>query len=79
MNGRVPSEQWFKVALRYVWATTDVEATLHGESLGAAGPIEQQRQLDGFPVPNRGLFAIGQASFETYDPDRHLHSASSPD
>jgi hypothetical protein len=79
MNGRVPSEQWFKVALRSVWATTDVEATVHGESLGTAGPIEQQRQMGGFPVPNRGLFAIGQASFETYDPDRHLHSASSPD
>ena len=77
MSGRVPSEQWFRVALQRVWATTEVEATLHGESLGPAGPIEKQRQMGGFPIPNRGLFAIGQATFEPYDPDRHLRATSS--
>jgi hypothetical protein len=74
LHGRVPSEQWFKVNPLKVWATTGVEASLRGESLGVPGPGSQQRRLGGFPVPNRGLFAIGRATFETYQPDRHVHT-----
>jgi hypothetical protein len=74
LNGRVPSQQWFKVNPKYVWATTEVDATLCGEPLGEPGPIVPQRHLGGFPIPNRGLFAVGRAIFETYDADRHVQS-----
>jgi hypothetical protein len=74
LSGRVPSDQWFRVAPHHIWATTDVEATLFGDPLGSAGPVEHQRQLGGFPVPNRGLFAVGRATFESYAPDRHLRA-----
>lgn len=71
MHGTVPSGQWFRVQIPHVWATTRVSATLHGEQLGAAGAVRRQRWLGGFAVPNRGLFAIGRATMETYDPARH--------
>ncbi len=74
LNGRVPSQQWFKVNPEYVWVTTEVDAMLRDEPLGEAGPIVPQRQLGGFPIPNRGLFAVGRAIFETYDADRHVQS-----
>ena len=72
LHGRVPSEQWFTVNPLRVWATTKVEASLRGESLGEPERVPRQRRLGGFPVPNRGLFAIGRATFETYQPDRHV-------
>jgi hypothetical protein len=72
LHGRVPSEQWFTVNPLRVWAATNVEATLRGEPLGEPEPVPQQRRLGDFPIPNRGLFAIGRATFETYQPDRHV-------
>jgi len=79
LHGRVPSEQWFTVNPLRIWATTNVEASLRGEALGEPGPVSLQRRLGGFLVPNRGLFAIGQATFEAYDPDRHLRAMPSSD
>ena len=52
----------------------EVDATLRDEPFGEAGPIVPQRHLGGFPIPNRGLFAVGRAVFETYDADRHVQS-----
>jgi hypothetical protein len=72
LHGLVPSEQWFTVNPLRVWATTNVRASFHGESLGESEPVPRQRRLGGFPIPNRGLFAIGRATFETYQPDRHV-------
>lgn len=71
LYGDVPSQQWFRVKVPHVWATCDVTATLHGENLGPSGQTRPQRWLGGFALPNRGLFAIGQATFEAYDPSRH--------
>lgn len=69
--GRVPSRQWFTVNIRNVWATADVTARLLGEDLGPTGPTRPQRWLGGFALPNRGLFAVGRATLETYRPERH--------
>lgn len=74
LQGRVPSDQWFRVKIGHVWTTTNVVATLRGEDLGPAGPAPTQRWLGGFALPNRGLFAAGQATFESYRPDRHLQT-----
>jgi hypothetical protein len=72
LQGQVPSGQRFRVKIPAIWATTEAAATLHGEDLGPTGPAHPQRWLGGFALPNRGLFAIGTATFETYRPDRHL-------
>jgi hypothetical protein len=73
-QGHVPSGQWFRVKIPRIWATTEVGATVHGEGLGPAGPTHPQRWLGGFALPNRGLFAIGTATFETYRPERHVRA-----
>jgi hypothetical protein len=69
LQGHVPTGQRFRVKLPTIWATTQVFAAVHGEDLGPAGPVHPQRWLGGFALPNRGLFAIGTATFETYGPE----------
>ncbi|HEX4777211.1 MAG TPA: hypothetical protein VFW74_10610 [Acidimicrobiia bacterium] len=74
LQGTVPSRQWFRVKIPRVWGVADVTAVLHGEPLGPPGPIDRQRWLGGFALPNRGLFAIGRVTLETYRPDRHVQT-----
>lgn len=74
LQGQVPSGQWFQVKIPRIWATTEAVATVHGQDLGPAGPAHPQRWLGGFALPNRGLFAIGTATFETYQPERHVRA-----
>jgi hypothetical protein len=76
LQGRVPSGHQFRVKVPRIWATAEVRATVHGEDLGPAGPVNPQRWLGGFALPNRGLFAIGTATFETHRPAGDF--ASSP-
>jgi hypothetical protein len=71
MHGVLPSGQRFRVKIPRLWATDQVSATLRGVDLGPAGPVPHQRWLGDFALPNRGLFAIGRASIETYQPERH--------
>jgi hypothetical protein len=71
-HGTAPSRQQFRVRIPQVWATREVSATLGGEDLGPAGRADTQRWLGGFALPNRGLFAVGQAVMETYDDTRHV-------
>jgi hypothetical protein len=71
MQGALPSGQWFRVKIPRLWATDRVNATLRGVDLGPAGPVPHQRWLGDFALPNRGLFAIGRATIETYQPERH--------
>lgn len=72
LNGQVPSGQLFRVKIDRVWATTNVVAELRDEDLGPPGGSHPQRRLGGFVVPNRGLFAVGSATFESYSADRHF-------
>ncbi len=72
LQGHVPSGQRFKVKIPAIWATTEAGGIVHGEDLGPPGPAHPQRWLGGFALPNRGLFAIGTATFETYRPERHV-------
>ena len=78
LQGRVPSDQWFEVNPTHVWATTSVEATVLDEPLGPPGRGDQQHWLGGFALPDRGLFAVGRAAFETFDADRHSHTLPAP-
>lgn len=71
LHGTVPTGQWFRVKIPHMWATTEVSAMLRGQPLGSPGPVPNQRWLGGFALPNRGLFAIGRATLETYQPEQH--------
>jgi hypothetical protein len=74
LQGQAPSGQRFRVQVPRIWTTIEADATVHSEDLGPAGPAHPQRWLGGFALPNRGLFAIGTATFETYRPERHIRT-----
>jgi hypothetical protein len=71
LHGALPTGQWFRVKIPRLWATDHVSVSLRGVDLGPAGPVPHQRWLRDFALPNRGLFAIGRATIETYQPERH--------
>lgn len=71
LRGRMPNHQWFRAAPRRVWAVDSSSAMLGGQDLGPPGPLAQQARLGDFWMPQRGLFAVGQAHFEAFDPARH--------
>ena len=51
------------------WAAT--AAVVDGVDLGPMGALERQARLGDFWIPNRGIFAFGDARFEVLDPARH--------
>ena len=60
-----------------MWAVTASEARLRGTDLGIPGPLPHQDRLRDFWLPQRGLFAVGNAEFEAFDPARHRAVLSS--
>jgi hypothetical protein len=80
LYGTAPNGQYFMTAPARVWAVAGSRATLGGEEFGPIGPLPVQARLGDFWLPQRGIFAAGQARFETFDASRHRsapHGASS--
>jgi hypothetical protein len=75
LRGRMPNGQWFRASPRRVWAVESSNAVLGGRDLGPPGPLAGQARLGDFWMPQRGLFAVGQAHFERLDPVRHAPAA----
>jgi hypothetical protein len=71
LAGHMPNGQAFLAAPLRVWAIGASRAVLHGADLGTAGPLPEQARLGDFWMPQRGIFAVGRARFEAYDPARH--------
>jgi len=71
LHGSVPNGQRFIANPRVVWIIRDSRAVLAGEDFGAPGPVQPQAHLGDFWIPQRGMFAIGQAYFEPFDQARH--------
>ncbi len=71
LRGRVPNGQRFIANPRLLWTVSHSRAVLAGEDLGAPGPVRPQAHLEEFWIPQRGMFAVGQARFESFDPSRH--------
>ena len=59
---------------RLVWRVEASAAVVDGEDLGPIGPLSEQARLGGFWIPNRGVFAFGEAAFERLDLSRHSAS-----
>jgi hypothetical protein len=72
MTGRAPNGQSFIANPLRIWSIPLSSATVRGEDLGPLGPVPVQARLGDFWIPQTGLFAIGRAFFEPYDPSRHL-------
>ena len=76
MHGRVPNGQQFVTNARLLWAVVDSQARLAGEEFGPPGPVESQAHLADFWIPQRGLLAIGEAYFDSFDPALHSSQIS---
>jgi hypothetical protein len=76
MTGVAPNRQRFIANPMLVWTIPRRDAHIDGVTLGAPGPLAEQARLGDFWIPQRGLFAVGRAFFEAFDPARHLAVAS---
>jgi hypothetical protein len=72
LAGVVPNGQRFRVRPKRLWLVEESSARLRGQDLGPPGAQPVQVQLGTFLLPQRGLFMIGTAVFEPFDPARHL-------
>lgn len=63
--GRVPNGQRFVVNPIRALRVAGSRATLDGADLGEIGPAPSQGALADFLIPQRGIFAIGRALFDT--------------
>jgi hypothetical protein len=69
--GRVPNGQGFRANPKRVWFISDSTATLGGEDLGSLRPLPVQTRLGDFWIPQRGIFMMGAAAFEPFNPAEH--------
>jgi hypothetical protein len=74
LTGRAPNHQKFLANPVSIWSIPSAKATIDGRDLGAVAPLPEQRNLGDFWIPRSGLFAIGRAFFDAFDPK--IHSAA---
>lgn len=72
LAGRAPSGQHFIANPLVAWTIPSSRARVDGVDVGEPGPIPEQDHLGDFWIPQRGLFVIGRAFFEPFDPARHV-------
>jgi hypothetical protein len=74
--GRAPNGQRFMSNPQRLWVVSRSCATVNGVPIGPPGALPEQVTLGEFAIPQRGVFAIGQARFESFDPSRHSRIVS---
>lgn len=65
LTGRTPNGQHFVANPIQVWMVASATASVGGTDLGPPGPLADQSALGDFRIPQRGVFAIGRAGFES--------------
>ncbi|NMO93898.1 hypothetical protein HH311_29405 [Actinomycetospora sp. TBRC 11914] len=71
LSGTAPNGQTFRAGPRRLWGVVGGRAVVDGADVGPPGRLARQDRLGDFWLPQRGLLAIGDASFEPFDPARH--------
>lgn len=71
LAGTAPNGQRFLANPLRVWMVAEASAILRGVALGQPAPLARQAYLGEFAIPQRGVFTIGRAFFEPFDPARH--------
>lgn len=71
LTGKAPNGQWFKANPKKLWIIDSSSASIKGSFFGNIEPLQYQARLGDFWIPQRGIFAIGEASFQPYNPSRH--------
>jgi hypothetical protein len=72
LHGHAPNGQWFKANPKSIWTVMGGRALLHGADLGGPEPLPETASLGDFVIPQRGIFAVGQALFEPFAEGRHM-------
>lgn len=76
VHGCAPNGQQFVANPMVLWTIAHGRASVGETDLGQPGPLPRQARLGDFWIPQRGLFTVGRAFFEPFDPARHLAVAS---
>ena len=63
LRGATPNGPRFKAAPLKIWRVVGGTASIRGEDLGGAAPLETQAHLGDFWLPQRGVFFVGRARF----------------
>ena len=79
LTGRVPNGQRFIANPLLTWTVPSANAVVGGRNLGAVAPLQEQPKLGDFWIPRTGLFAVGRAFFDTFDPETHSAATSRTD
>jgi len=69
--GCSPNGHRYMASPRRVWMVGASQAKVGGGLIGPPGPLAKQESLGDFAIPQRGIFVIGRAHFESFDPARH--------
>lgn len=78
MAGKVPNGQDFVTNPRRLWVVRSARLTVAGRVAGQPGPVHPQARLGDFRIPQRGILAVGNAAFESFDPARHSDAVCQP-
>jgi hypothetical protein len=78
LAGSSPNRQRYIAAPRLLWRVEATAAILDREDLGEMAPLPEQAKLGDFWIPNAGIFAIGEARFESFDPEGHSSAITRP-
>ena len=73
LSGYVPNRQHFIANPYKLWLVDSSSASLGKKDFGEPGPLNEQAHLRDFWIPQKGIFALGRAYFESFDKD--IHSA----
>ncbi len=76
VHGLTPNGQQFVANPMVLWIIARGTARIGETDLGHPGSLPIQARLGDFWIPQRGLFAVGRAFFEPFDPARHVAVAS---
>jgi hypothetical protein len=71
LAGEAPNGQMFVANPRLVWTIQKSRVRSGGYDYGSVTTMQRQARLGDFWIPARGLFAIGRAFFEPFNPQRH--------
>ena len=76
MSGTMPSGHTGTLMPERMYFIDDATATLAGEDLGHPARVTVTPDIGGFPLPARGVLAIGQAAWPIRDHDEYARTRS---
>ena len=74
MRGTMPSGHTGTLMPQRMYFIEAGNATLGGVDLGGPAHVSPTPDIGGFPLPARGVLAIGQAAWPILDPDEYTRT-----